>query len=112
MAGIPLGAHAPHHPSQPGAECARDLRLVKPSRKLRLHGAFSLAGHSAAAVTSSRRAGERFGVAILLRQGLFTHTARMQPAHARAIAQALDAAATAAEAASPLGAAAMAGEAS
>lgn len=104
MAGLILGATAPALPAPPtntGAIAARRsvFRVPASTRTRRLQGV-CLAGGVLLSVHSSRRDGAAApGVSLTLHDGLTDHTGTITPTQARALAQAIEAAAVAAESA-------------
>lgn len=97
MAGIPSGTHAHTSPIDTSRAPLHALRLVPPStRTRRNHGAFTLGGQLAC-IYSARRAGVCYGVSFELGAGTLTLAGAMTPSQARHMAQALMAAADAAE---------------
>jgi len=96
MAGLSLGAES----STPHASGDAPVRLRVPasSRTRRMHGVFAL-GKELATVYSTRREGDGFGVVLTVgdhEPGSLAFTCRMTTTQARAVAGALEAAATAA----------------
>ena len=99
MAGTTPGAHAPTSLASPTAPTVA-LHLVqdRSTRTRRNHGAFHIGGQLAC-VYSTRRAGQCYGVSFELGAGTLTLAGAMTPGQARTMANALAAAADAAEAA-------------
>ena len=96
MAGTTLGAHAPNSPASSSAPQRAPLRVVATSRTRRNHGVFLL-GNELATVYSSRRSAESLGVSMSVGSGSLVLTGSMTALQARRMAQALLAAALAAE---------------
>lgn len=94
MTGTTLGAAAPASPT--GAITRPFYRVPASTRTRRLQGV-CLAGDLLLSVYSSRQAGERHGVSLTLQDGTTEHTGRITAAQARALAQAFESAAHAAE---------------
>lgn len=98
MAGQSLGAPAPLSSPVPlPAPQRAPLRVMASSRTRRNHGVFLL-GSELASVYSSRRAADGQGVCMTVGNGSLVLTGSMTPTQARAMARALTAAASAAEA--------------
>lgn len=97
MANQPLGAPALLSPTSVSAPQRAPHRVIASSRTRRNHGAF-LIGDELATVYSSRRAASSRSVSMSVGNGSMVLTGSMSPTQARAMANALIAAAQAAEA--------------